>query len=137
MSRIENEIKESYDTLNEINKTDSPNVFERVSNKLNTLEVKRDDLKLKLNEIDLVLMDIQMPVMDGHQASIIIRQKLNIDVPVIGVSANVFKEDIDKSLFVGMNAHIGKPFTSKELFEVISKFVFENPEGNRLLLSAK
>ena len=88
-------------------------------------------------KFDAVLMDIQMPVMDGHQASIIIRQKLNIDVPVIGVSANVFKEDIDKSLFVGMNAHIGKPFTSKELFEVISKFVFENPEGNRLLLSAK
>lgn len=54
LSRIENEIKESYDTLNEINKTDSPNVFERVSNKLNTLEVKRDDLKLKLNDKKLV-----------------------------------------------------------------------------------
>ena len=91
---------------------------------------------LQAEKFDAVLMDIQMPVMDGHQATIIIRQKLNIDVPVIGVSANVFKEDIDKSLFVGMNAHIGKPFTSKDLYEVISKFVFENPEGNRLL-SAK
>ncbi|MBK9638851.1 MAG: response regulator [Bacteroidetes bacterium] len=88
---------------------------------------------LQMEKFDVVLMDIQMPIMDGHQATIIIRQKLNIDVPVIGVSANVFKEDIDKSLFVGMNAHIGKPFKSKDLFEVISKFVFENPEGNRLL----
>ncbi|MFN0190329.1 MAG: ATP-binding protein [Bacteroidia bacterium] len=88
---------------------------------------------LQVEKFDAVLMDIQMPVMDGHQATIIIRQKLNIEVPVIGVSANVFKEDIDKSLFVGMNAHIGKPFTSKDLYEVITKFVFENQADTRLL----
>jgi signal transduction histidine kinase/CheY-like chemotaxis protein/tetratricopeptide (TPR) repeat protein len=77
------------------------------------------------DKFDAVLMDIQMPIMDGHQATMIIRQKISEAIPVIGVSANVFKEDIEKSLFVGMNAHIGKPFTPKELFEVISSFVFE------------
>ncbi|MBK7965983.1 MAG: response regulator [Bacteroidetes bacterium] len=80
---------------------------------------------LEDDKFDAVLMDIQMPIMDGHQATMIIRQKISEAIPVIGVSANVFKEDIEKSLFVGMNAHIGKPFTSKELYEVISRFVFE------------
>jgi signal transduction histidine kinase len=80
---------------------------------------------LEGEKFDVVLMDIQMPVMDGHQATMIIRQKISTVIPVIGVSANVFKEDIEKSLFVGMNAHIGKPFTSKELYEVISGLVFE------------
>jgi len=80
---------------------------------------------LETENFDAVLMDIQMPVMDGHQATMIIRQKISESIPVIGVSANVFKEDIEKSLFVGMNAHIGKPFTAKELYEVISRFVFD------------
>lgn len=51
---VENDIKEVYDTLSEINKVDSPNVFERLSNKLNTLEVKRKELKTKLNDKKLV-----------------------------------------------------------------------------------
>lgn len=84
---------------------------------------------LEADKFDAVLMDIQMPVMDGHQATMIIRQKISGNIPVIGVSANVFKEDIEKSLFVGMNAHIGKPFTSKELYEVISSFVFEQQDN--------
>ena len=64
-------------------------------------------------------MDVQMPVMDGHQATMLIRQSLYSEVPIIGVSANVFKEDVEKSLSVGMDAHIGKPFTSKDLFRVM------------------
>lgn len=84
---------------------------------------------LEADNYDAVLMDIQMPVMDGHQATMIIRQKISENIPVIGVSANVFKEDIEKSLYVGMNAHIGKPFTSKDLFEVISRFVFQHQEN--------
>lgn len=82
---------------------------------------------------DAILMDIQMPVMDGHQATIIIRQKMNNLTPIIGVSANVFKEDINKSLFVGMNDHIGKPFTSKDLYMVLSKFVFESKNENKFI----
>lgn len=72
---------------------------------------------------DAILLDIQMPVMDGHQATMLIRQKMHIDIPIIGVSANVFKDDISKSLAVGMNAHIGKPFKASELFEILKKFI--------------
>lgn len=51
---VETDIKEVYDTLSEINKVDSPNAFERVSNKLDSLEAKRDELKTKLNDKKLV-----------------------------------------------------------------------------------
>ncbi len=74
---------------------------------------------LTLKSYDALLMDIQMPVMDGHQAAMVIRQSGNISIPIIGVSANVFKEDIEKSLMSGMDAHLGKPFTAKELFQVL------------------
>jgi signal transduction histidine kinase/CheY-like chemotaxis protein/tetratricopeptide (TPR) repeat protein len=74
---------------------------------------------LDMANFDVVLLDIQMPVMDGHQATMLIRQSLYSEVPIIGVSANVFKEDVEKSLSVGMDAHIGKPFTSKDLFRVM------------------
>jgi len=51
---VETDIKEVYDTLSEINKVDSPNAFERLSNKLDTLEAKREELKSKLNDKKLV-----------------------------------------------------------------------------------
>jgi signal transduction histidine kinase/CheY-like chemotaxis protein/tetratricopeptide (TPR) repeat protein len=72
---------------------------------------------------DLVLMDIQMPVMDGYQATAMIRQGKNGSIPVIGVSANVFKEDIRRSYDAGMDAHIGKPFTKEQLYRTIIQFI--------------
>lgn len=51
---VETDIKEVYNTLSEINKVDSPNAFERLSNKLDTLEAKREELKLKLQNKNLV-----------------------------------------------------------------------------------
>jgi signal transduction histidine kinase/tetratricopeptide (TPR) repeat protein/ActR/RegA family two-component response regulator len=78
---------------------------------------------LELGDFDVVLLDIQMPVMDGHQATMLIRQSMFSEIPIIGVSANVFKEDVEKSLSVGMDAHIGKPFTSKELFSAMKSYL--------------
>lgn len=66
----------------------------------------------------LVLMDIQMPVMDGYEATKIIRKlkdpKLS-GIPIIALSANAFAEDFQKSLDVGMNAHVAKPIDIKNL----------------------
>ena len=70
-------------------------------------------------DFDAILLDIQMPVMDGHQAAMLLRQKLTEYIPIIGVSANVFRDDIIKSTMAGMNAHIGKPFKASELFEIL------------------
>ncbi|MEQ9377479.1 MAG: response regulator [Imperialibacter sp.] len=73
---------------------------------------------LKLNNYDAILMDVQMPVMDGLQATRIIR-RLGYNLPIIGLSANVFKEDIDRSRQAGMDDHIGKPFTKLSIFKAL------------------
>jgi len=70
-------------------------------------------------QYDFILMDIQMPVMDGHQATMVIRQTKNASIPILGVSANVYKEDIEKSFDSGMDAHISKPFKPVDLFNSI------------------
>ena len=67
---------------------------------------------------DAVLMDIQMPGMDGLEATRAIRT-LPLDnaqtVPIIAMTANVFREDIEKAMLAGMDAHVGKPIDPKDL----------------------
>jgi signal transduction histidine kinase/CheY-like chemotaxis protein len=67
---------------------------------------------------DLILMDIMMPEMDGYEATRKIRA-LNEphaqQVPIIAMTANVFKDDIDKCIEVGMNDHVGKPVDYNKL----------------------
>lgn len=65
--------------------------------------------------IDLVLMDIQMPVMDGYQATRLIRQQ-QPHLPIIALTAAALFEDREKALQAGMNDHLGKPFTREQLY---------------------
>ncbi|MDR0622191.1 MAG: response regulator [Deltaproteobacteria bacterium] len=73
---------------------------------------------------DIILMDVQMPIMDGYQASAAIRHLDRSDaqnVPIIALTANAFKEDIDKALQAGMNAHIAKPIKTDKIVEIMSQ----------------
>jgi CheY-like chemotaxis protein len=74
----------------------------------------------------LILMDVQMPEMDGHEASAAIRA-LDIsnagNIPIIAMTANVFKEDIEKCLASGMNDHIGKPIDQQILMEKLHSYL--------------
>ncbi len=77
-------------------------------------------------KIDMIFMDIQMPIMDGYTACQKIRGselKGCMDVPIIAMTANVFKEDINHCLEIGMNAHISKPINKEEVFSYIRKYV--------------
>jgi len=71
-------------------------------------------------------MDIQMPEMDGYDAVRCIRgldfQKAR-EIPIIAVSANMFKEDIEASLKVGMNEHIGKPIDIDEVIDILKRYL--------------
>jgi CheY-like chemotaxis protein len=75
---------------------------------------------------DLVLMDVQMPEMDGYEASRQIRS-MGIPkaaaVPIIAMTANVFREDIEKCLAAGMDAHLGKPFDAEEMLTRLRKYL--------------
>jgi signal transduction histidine kinase/CheY-like chemotaxis protein/HAMP domain-containing protein len=78
------------------------------------------------NTYDIILMDVQMPIMDGYQASEAIRNLPRPDakmVPIIALTANAFKDDIEKALKAGMNAHIAKPVKLDKIVEVITKFM--------------
>ncbi|MDB5257423.1 MAG: evgS [Chitinophagaceae bacterium] len=78
---------------------------------------------LQEDHYDMVLMDVQMPIMDGIAATIAIRKELNSNIPIIGLSANVAKHDIELSLEAGMNDHIGKPYTEYQICQAINKWV--------------
>jgi predicted ATPase/signal transduction histidine kinase/DNA-binding response OmpR family regulator len=71
---------------------------------------------------DLILMDIQMPIMDGYEATEIIREK-DKDIPIIALSANVMKEDIQKTKSVGMNELLNKPISIDKLYSVLLKYL--------------
>ncbi len=77
--------------------------------------------RFKPNIYTLILMDIQMPIMDGYEATKIIRQK-DKNIPIIAITANAMKDDIAKSLNSGMNSHINKPINVEELYETILKY---------------
>ncbi|MCL1830339.1 MAG: response regulator [Oscillospiraceae bacterium] len=71
------------------------------------------------DKYDMIFMDIQMPEMDGYDATRAIRaldKPQAKQIPIIAMTANVFKEDVEKCLAAGMNGHLGKPL---ELDEVL------------------
>lgn len=74
---------------------------------------------LKEATFDLVLMDLQMPVMDGITAAGIIRNKLEMDIPILALTANVVKGIVEKCEAAGMNGYISKPFDPDDFYQKI------------------
>ncbi|MDR2923681.1 MAG: response regulator [Treponema sp.] len=82
---------------------------------------------------NMIFMDIQMPKMDGYEATRLIREyeqeKSDLSrtplkrVPIIAMTANVFREDIEKCLAAGMDDHIGKPLAITEVVEKLRKYL--------------
>ena len=75
---------------------------------------------------DIILMDIMMPIMDGLDATRRIRAMNRTDsltVPIIAMSANVFEQDIEKSLAAGMNAYLTKPIKPEQLTSTMKKYL--------------
>jgi len=76
---------------------------------------------LKSRKFDIILMDIQMPEMDGIEATEIIRKELQLKTPIIALTANAFKTEIDRCRKAGMDDYITKPYDENSLIEMIAK----------------
>lgn len=76
---------------------------------------------LKTHKFDLVLMDIQMPEMGGIEATQIIRNELKLKTPIVALTANALKKEIEICLSIGMNDYITKPFDEKTFIAVVNK----------------
>jgi CheY-like chemotaxis protein len=78
------------------------------------------------DKYDAVLMDVQMPKMDGLEATRLIRtlttQRLK-PLPIIAMTAHVFKSDIEECLAAGMNDHIGKPIDIDDVMKKLNKYL--------------
>ena len=71
---------------------------------------------------DAILMDVQMPVMDGYVATRKIRENKKLpSIPIIALSANVMKSDVELALAAGMDAHLSKPIKVATLLETLAK----------------
>ena len=77
---------------------------------------------------DAILMDVRMPEMDGLEATAAIRALERKDaqtVPIIALTANAFDEDVQRSLQVGMNAHLSKPVEPEHLFQTLEEQIWQ------------
>ena len=81
-------------------------------------------LRAAPGEFDAIFMDIQMPVMDGYEATRIIRASGHPEaqtIPIIAMTANAFEEDVQTALAAGMSAHTAKPIDMGKLKNTIAR----------------
>lgn len=99
--------------------------FDTANNGLEAVEY------LKNHDCDLVLMDIQMPQMDGYTATQKIREELNLNLPIIAMTAHALAGEREKCLSRGMNEYISKPVNEDELFKLISGFGLKEGKNDK------
>ena len=78
---------------------------------------------------DMIFMDMQMPEMDGSTAAERIRALEHPNakqIPIVAMTANVFREDIERCLAAGMNDHTGKPLNYDEVLDKMKKYLVGN-----------
>ena len=75
---------------------------------------------------DVILMDLQMPIMDGFESTKVIRNTLKINTPIIALTANAFKSELEQCLKIGMNDCVTKPFEEEKLLNSIHRLTYGN-----------
>jgi CheY-like chemotaxis protein len=91
--------------------------------------------KLEAKSYDIILMDLQMPEMNGFEATEYIRNKMNSNIPIIALTADVTTVDLAKCKAVGMNDYIAKPVDERLLYSkimsLVKKPIFLKPDASK------
>jgi CheY-like chemotaxis protein len=90
--------------------------FKRAKNGQETVDMANE------GGIDLILMDVKMPVMDGLQATAIIKES-HPDLPIIALTANAFDSDRQLALKAGCDDFLSKPVSSEKCLQTIAKYI--------------
>ena len=120
----------------EINQMIAANLLEKHGATVETANDGREGFQKFTNNpgrYDLVFMDIQMPVMDGYEATKSIRESgapRADSIPIVAMTANVFKEDVDRAFRSGMNGHVGKPLDLEQIKTVVNE-IFGSPGASQ------
>ena len=74
---------------------------------------------------DAIIMDVRMPVMDGYEATAVIRglEREDADIPIIAMTADAFSEDIQRCLECGMDDHLAKPIDVQAVANKLKKYL--------------
>jgi CheY-like chemotaxis protein len=75
------------------------------------------------NRYDLIIMDLQMPEMDGFETTRYLRKQLNLQVPVVAMTASTLQEERVRCLEAGMNEYMSKPFVPADLFNILDRLL--------------
>lgn len=87
--------------------------------------------KALANDFDLILMDIQMPIMDGKEALMMLRN-LGYNQPIVALTANVMKHDVEDYKELGFNDVIGKPIDKNIFYTTLKKYLQPSPNERSL-----
>ena len=86
------------------------------------------DLIMEHEDVDLVLMDIQMPVLNGYEATKLIK-KMKPDLPIIAQTAYAMSEDRNRIMQAGCDEYIAKPIQPRKMLSLIEKFLIKEEES--------
>ncbi len=143
MTDFENELKGLHVLIADDNPTNqdiAKAVLEQAGIAVSLAENGREAVNAVIKySLDAVLMDVQMPIMDGYEATRIIREKIgDKKLPIIAMTAHAMKGDEERCIQVGMTAYIAKPINQKKLYEILLSQITSRPRsGEELVKPAK
>lgn len=111
---------------NEINLKVGHDILEKYGHKVTTATNGEEALSIyETNSYDIILMDVQMPVMDGLEATRVIRARNDdkANIPILALTANSLNGENQRCLAAGMNGHVGKPFDPLHLLKTIEDLI--------------
>jgi len=110
---------------NAVNRKLATKLLEKMGHCVTVVENGKKALEaLEQGNFDLVMMDVQMPVMDGFEATKLIRgqeQESGAHMPIVAMTAHAMKGDRERCLEAGMDGYVSKPIDLRELYEGIDK----------------